>query len=115
MRGSWTPSIVPKGHDQTFYLLINNYGQSGAAFAETDLETVQFHFARTLLLRLKPDNQTRPAPKLNRPINDKAFSLLDCFGIVGANQRFEADKTPVKPNGICSVFCHRRGPALNVS
>jgi hypothetical protein len=31
------PSIVPKGHDQTFYLVINNYGQSGAAFAETDL------------------------------------------------------------------------------
>jgi hypothetical protein len=28
---------VPEGHDQTFYLVINNYGQSGAAFAETDL------------------------------------------------------------------------------
>ena len=45
MRRSWTPSIVPNGHDQTFYLVINNYGQSGTAFAETDvgeadLETV---------------------------------------------------------------------------
>jgi hypothetical protein len=38
---SWTPN----GHDQTFYLVINNYGQPGTAFAETDvgeadLETV---------------------------------------------------------------------------
>jgi mannose-6-phosphate isomerase-like protein (cupin superfamily) len=43
-RTGWTPSIVPNGHDQTFYLVINNYGKSGAAFAETgvvaaDLET----------------------------------------------------------------------------
>jgi hypothetical protein len=37
MRRSWTPSIVPNGHDQTFYLVINNYGKSGTAFAETDL------------------------------------------------------------------------------
>jgi hypothetical protein len=45
MRRNWTPSIVPNGHDQTFYLVINNYGQAGTAFAETDvgeadLETV---------------------------------------------------------------------------
>jgi len=36
---------VPNGHDQNFYLVINSYGQSGTAFAETDvseahLETV---------------------------------------------------------------------------
>ena len=37
MRRSWTPSIVPNCHDQTFYLVINNYGQSGTAFAETDV------------------------------------------------------------------------------
>jgi hypothetical protein len=36
MRRSWTPSIVPNCHDQTFYLVIN-YGQSGTAFAETDV------------------------------------------------------------------------------
>jgi len=28
---------VPNGHDQTFHLVINNYGQSGTAFAETDI------------------------------------------------------------------------------
>jgi hypothetical protein len=41
----WTPLIVPRGDDQTFYLVINNYGHSGTAFAEVDvgeadLETV---------------------------------------------------------------------------
>jgi len=37
VRRSWTPSIVPNGHDQTFYLVINNYGTLGPAFAETDV------------------------------------------------------------------------------
>jgi hypothetical protein len=37
MRRSWTPSIVPNGHDQTFYIVINNYEELGPAFAETDL------------------------------------------------------------------------------
>jgi hypothetical protein len=37
MRRSWTPSIVPKGDDQNFYLVINNYGKLGPAFAETDI------------------------------------------------------------------------------
>jgi hypothetical protein len=34
---SFVPSIVPSGHDQNFYLVINNYGNFGPAFAETDL------------------------------------------------------------------------------
>jgi hypothetical protein len=37
MAVSFVPSIVPNGHDQTFYLVINNYAKSGTAFAETDL------------------------------------------------------------------------------
>jgi hypothetical protein len=37
VRRSRTPSIVPNGHDQTFYLVINNYGTLGPAFAETDV------------------------------------------------------------------------------
>jgi len=28
---------VPNGHDQSFYLVINNFGKSGTAFAETDV------------------------------------------------------------------------------
>jgi hypothetical protein len=37
MGRSFVPSIVPNGHDQTNYLVINNYGKSGTAFAETDV------------------------------------------------------------------------------
>jgi hypothetical protein len=45
MGRGFVPSIVPSGHDQNFYLVINNYGNFGPAFAETDvgeadLETV---------------------------------------------------------------------------
>jgi len=37
MGRNWKPSIVPNGPDQTFYIVINNYGTLGPAFAETDL------------------------------------------------------------------------------
>ena len=37
MRRSWTPSIVPNGDDQTVYLVVNNFGKLGTAFAETDV------------------------------------------------------------------------------
>ncbi|MDQ1551226.1 MAG: hypothetical protein QOD50_648 [Actinomycetota bacterium] len=37
MNRSFVPSIVPSGHDQNFYLVINNYGQLGPAFVDTDL------------------------------------------------------------------------------
>jgi hypothetical protein len=37
MGRNWIPSIVPNGHDQTFHLVVNNYGTLGPAFAETDL------------------------------------------------------------------------------
>jgi len=45
MNWNFVPPIVPSGHDQNFYLVINNYGNFGPAFAETDvgeadLETV---------------------------------------------------------------------------
>jgi hypothetical protein len=46
MRGShWTPSIVPNGDDQTVYLVADDFGKHGRAWAEsafetTDLETV---------------------------------------------------------------------------
>jgi hypothetical protein len=37
MGRNWTPSIVPNGHDQNFYIVVNNYGKLGPAFAGTDL------------------------------------------------------------------------------
>ena len=38
MDRSFVPSIVPSGHDQTDYLVINNFGNLGAAFPETDVD-----------------------------------------------------------------------------
>ena len=38
MGRSFVPSIVPSGHDQSVYLVINNFGKAGAAFAETDVD-----------------------------------------------------------------------------
>src|SRR5712675_3534162 len=45
MDQNWTPSIVPTDHDQTIYLVVNNFRHLGTAFTETvvqqaDLETV---------------------------------------------------------------------------
>jgi hypothetical protein len=38
MDRSFVPSIVPSGHDQTLYLVINNFGNLGTAFPETDVD-----------------------------------------------------------------------------
>jgi hypothetical protein len=38
MDRSFVPSIMPSGHDQTLYLVINNFGNLGAAFSETDVD-----------------------------------------------------------------------------
>jgi hypothetical protein len=44
-RSSWTPSIVPNEDDQNVYLVVDDFGRSGRAWREgdvenTDLETV---------------------------------------------------------------------------
>ena len=36
-RTGWTSSIAPNGHDETAYLVVNNFGKLGTAFAETDV------------------------------------------------------------------------------
>jgi hypothetical protein len=38
MGRSFVPSIVPSGHDQTLYLVVNNFGNLGTAFPETDVD-----------------------------------------------------------------------------
>jgi hypothetical protein len=38
MDRSFVPSIVPSGDDQTLYLVINNFGNLGTAFPETDVD-----------------------------------------------------------------------------
>ena len=38
MRRTWTPSIVPRDDDDTVYLVVNDFGRTGVAFVETDIE-----------------------------------------------------------------------------
>ena len=38
MRRSLTPSIVPNGTDQTFYIVLDDFGRLGRSFRETDIE-----------------------------------------------------------------------------
>ena len=38
MGRNFVPSIVPSGHDQTVYLVINNFGKLGTAFPKTDVD-----------------------------------------------------------------------------
>lgn len=35
----WTPSIVPNGHDETVYLVADDFGRHGRAWRETDCES----------------------------------------------------------------------------
>jgi hypothetical protein len=37
-RTGWTPSIVPNGDDQNYYIVIDDLGRHGRVFRETDLE-----------------------------------------------------------------------------
>jgi hypothetical protein len=37
-RSGWTPSIVPKGDDQTVYIVLDDFGAYGQAYRETDPE-----------------------------------------------------------------------------
>ena len=38
MRRSLTPSIVPNGTGQTFYIVLDDFGRLGRSFRETDIE-----------------------------------------------------------------------------
>ena len=67
MRRSWTPSIVPNGHDQTFCIVINNYGKLGPAFAETDLGEADFKTTITDLM----------SGQFNDPVRVVAFNTLE--------------------------------------
>jgi hypothetical protein len=47
---SVVPSIVPSDDDQTVYLVINNFGNLGAAFPETDVDKANLETVITDLM-----------------------------------------------------------------
>jgi hypothetical protein len=50
---------VPNGHDQNFYLVINNYGNFGPAFAETDVSEADLETIITDLMSGQYDDPVR--------------------------------------------------------
>jgi len=67
VRRSWTPSIVPNGHDQTFYLVVNNFGKPGTAFAETDVAEADLETTITGLM----------SGQYSDPVRVVAFNSVD--------------------------------------
>jgi hypothetical protein len=59
MRGSWTPSIVPKGDDQTVYLVLEDFGHLGRAWRETDADTADLETTIMELLQGQYDAPIR--------------------------------------------------------
>jgi hypothetical protein len=66
-RTGWTPSIVPNDHDQTFYLVINNFGKLGTAFAETDVAEADLETTITDLM----------SGQYNDPVRVVAFNTAE--------------------------------------
>jgi hypothetical protein len=67
MRRNWTPSIVPKGDDQTVYLVVDDFGRNGRAYREADVETADLETVIVDLL----------GGQYNNPIRVVAFNTAE--------------------------------------
>jgi RNA binding exosome subunit len=63
----WTPSIVPKGHDETVYLVLDDFGRQGRAYRETDVERTDLEAVINDLM----------AGQYSNPITVVAFNLAE--------------------------------------
>jgi aspartate/glutamate racemase len=61
MDRNWTPSIVPTDHDQTIYLVVNNFRHLGTAFTETDVEQADLE---TVIIDLMSGQYSNPVRAL---------------------------------------------------
>jgi hypothetical protein len=58
-RSTWTPSIVPRGDDQNVYIVLDDFGRSGHAYRETDVETADLETTITDMLDGQYKNPVR--------------------------------------------------------
>jgi hypothetical protein len=56
-RSNWIPSIVPRGDDQTVYLVGDDFGRNGRAYRETDVEAADLE---TVIVDLLDGQYTNP-------------------------------------------------------
>ena len=76
MRRNWTPSIVPTGHDQTVYLVVDDFRRLGIAYRETDVMRVDLESVISDLMtgdtttRSASSHSTSPSvgPRMRRKI-----------------------------------------------
>jgi hypothetical protein len=101
MGRNWTPSIVPNGHDQNFYIVVNNFGKLGPAFAETDVGEADLETTITDLM----------SGQYSAPVRVVAFNTAE---------RWSEDVSPGKfcaasDRGVlCSVEWTRHGSTIEV-
>jgi hypothetical protein len=69
MRRNWTPSIVPTGHDQTVYLVVDDFGRLGIAYRETDVMRVDLEGVISDLM----------TGRYNDPVRIVAFNIAECW------------------------------------
>jgi hypothetical protein len=87
MDRSFVPSIVPNGCDQNFYLVINNYGNFGPAFAETDVSEADLE---TVIGDLMSGQYSDPYPRGR--IQHRRTLVRGCLG-----RRRAGDSAPSRP------------------
>ena len=61
---------MPTGFDQTFYLVINNFGSLGASFVETDVDEADLEATITVLM----------SGQYNDPLCVVAFNTVERWG-----------------------------------
>ena len=57
-RSNWPPSIVPNENDQTVYLVANDFGKPGRAWAEAEYERTDLE--AVIQTRYRPIQQSDP-------------------------------------------------------
>ena len=57
--GNWTPSIVPNGTEETFYLVMDDFGDLGRVWRETDIEAIDLETLITDLIDGQYNNPVR--------------------------------------------------------
>jgi hypothetical protein len=58
-RSSWIPSIVPNDHDQTVYLVVDDFGRAGLSFHEINLDRTDLESVITDLMAGQYSNPVR--------------------------------------------------------
>jgi hypothetical protein len=110
--GNWTPSIVPVGEHQSVYLVVDDFGDLGRVWRETDVEATDLETVITDLL----DGQ------YNNPVQVIGFNTVqdwarDVSADVAHEIRRRCDLQMTDPSPSLESFLeqHERGDRLQLT